>query len=144
MMQLGARGAALIQSFEGLRLIGYADERGIPTIGWGHTGHGVYAGQRCTFVQAHSWFAQDTTSAVAAVNTAVTAPLSQCQFDALVAFTFNVGVTAFETSTMAKLLNNGAYGAAAAQFPKWSHAGGHVSAGLIRRRAAEQALFLSV
>ena len=143
MMQVGARGAALIQSFEELRLIGYPDERGIPTIGWGHTGPHVFIGQRCAPVQAHSWFAQDTQSAVDAINRSVHWPLSQCQFDALVAFTFNVGVTAFETSTMAKLLNTGAIQGAAAQFLKWNHAGGHVSAGLTRRRAAERDLFLS-
>ena len=65
------------------------------------------------------------------------------QFDALVSFTFNVGVGAEGHSTMAKLINARNFAGAAAQFPLWDHVDGLPNAGLLRRRQAEQALFLS-
>ena len=142
-MNLGPRGAALIKSFEELRLIGYPDQRGIPTNGWGHTGPSVFVGQHCTVVQAEAWFEQDTRLAVHAINATVKVPLTQNQFDALVAFTYNVGVGAEAHSTLLKCVNEKETAEAADEFLKWDKAGGGVSAGLLRRRKAERALFLS-
>lgn len=68
--------------------------------------------------------------------------LTQHQFDALVDFTFNVGCGNFRGSTLLKKLNQGDVSGAANEFPKWQYAGGKVLAGLVRRRAAEKALFL--
>ena len=142
-MNLGPKGTALIQSFERLCLVGYLDQGGVPTIGWGHTGPGIYEGQVCTIAQADAWFSQDTAKAVQAVNATVQVPLAQEQYDALVAFTFNVGASAEAHSTLCRLVNAGDMAGAAAEFPKWNHVGGVPSAGLTRRRAAEQALFTS-
>ena len=69
--------------------------------------------------------------------------LSQGQFDALVAFSFNCGLGALQASTLRRLYNAGDVEGAAAQFPKWNKGGGRILAGLTRRRLAEQALFLS-
>lgn len=140
-MQLGAAGKRLIQSFEALRLKAYPDEAGIPTIGWGHT-RGVKLGDTCTVEQASAWFAEDAQEAIGTVNRAVSAPLTQNQFDALVAFTFNVGGPRAEKSTLLRMVNAENYAGAAQQFGRWVYSGGHVSNGLIRRRAAERALFL--
>lgn len=142
-LTLGSKGTALIHSFEKLCLVGYADEGGVPTIGWGHTGPDVYVGQVCTVAQADAWFAQDTHAAVAAVNASVQVPLSQNQFDALVAFTFNVGVNAEAHSTLCRKMNAGDMAGAALEFAKWNHVNGVVSAGLTRRRQAEHDLFVS-
>ena len=68
--------------------------------------------------------------------------LSQGQFDALVAFSFNCGLGAIQASTLRRLYNAGDVEGAAAEFPKWNKGGGRVLAGLTRRRLAEQALFL--
>jgi lysozyme len=103
----------------------------------------VHAGLLCTPQQATQWFLQDTQTAVDGVNRSVSAILNQNQFDALVAFAFNVGVGAEGSSTLVKLLNSGDYAGAAAQFPRWNKVNGVPSEGLTRRRAAEQALFLS-
>ena len=78
----------------------------------------------------------------AGVAALVTAPLTDNQFSALSSFVFNVGGDAFESSTMLKLLNQKDYKDAAAQFPKWNHAGGKPLPGLTQRRKAEQKLFL--
>lgn len=141
-MTLGAKGRALIQSFEQCRLQAYQDQRGIWTIGFGHT-RGVVPYQTCTQAEAEDWFTQDTAEAVRAVIASTDVPLTQNQFDALVAFTYNVGAGSEAHSTLIKLLNAGRYALAADQFNLWNHIDGQVSAGLTRRRAAERALFLT-
>ena len=140
-MQLGAAGKALIQSFESLKLQAYQDQRGIWSIGWGHTPAVEY--QETTPEEADEWFAQDTQAACNGVMRTVDVPMSQNQFDALVSFTYNVGVGSEAHSTLVGLLNQGKYGLAAAQFSFWNHVNGQVDPGLTRRRAAEQALFNS-
>jgi len=140
-MQLGAAGKALIQSFESLRLQAYQDQRGIWSIGWGHTPAVEY--QETTPEEADEWFAQDTQAACNGVMRTVDVPMSQNQFDALVSFTYNVGVGSEAHSTLVGLLNQGKYDLAAAQFSFWNHVNGQVDLGLTRRRAAEQALFNS-
>ncbi len=142
-MNLGAAGISLIQGFETLRLMSYQDQHGVWTIGWGHTGPDIGPGQTCTASQADSWFLADTAFACQAISETVTVPLSQNQFDALVSFTFNVGVGSEAHSTLLRLLNAGDYTGAADQFLVWNHINGTVSAGLTRRRQAEQQLFLS-
>jgi lysozyme len=142
-MQLGMRGTALIESFEQLRLTAYPGQEGKPTIGWGHTGPEVRLGMTCTREQADAWFVQDTHTAVVGVQRTITATLTQNQFDALVAFTFNVGTGAESHATIVRLVNAGNMDAAALEFAKWNHVNGVVSDGLTRRRAAEHDLFVS-
>jgi hypothetical protein len=70
--------------------------------------------------------------------------LTQSEFDALVSFAFNVGLTAFRTSTLLKLLNdNSDRSVVATQFLRWNKAGDKVLEGLTKRRNAEKELFLS-
>lgn len=78
----------------------------------------------------------------AAVSKAVQVPLNQHQFDALVSLTYNIGVGAFQRSTLVKLLNTGNYKAASHQFDVWVKAGGKTVQGLVNRRAIEKAFFL--
>jgi lysozyme len=68
--------------------------------------------------------------------------LSQGQFDALVAFSFNCGLGALQASTLRRLYNAGDITGAAAEFPKWNKGGGRVLPGLTRRRLEERNLFL--
>jgi lysozyme len=139
---LSSTGEDLIKSFESLRLTAYQDQRGIWTIGWGHVAPTVVEGLTCTPEQAEDWFLEDTQFAVNGVNVSIDTNITQNQFDALVSFTYNVGVGSEAHSTMAKLINERNFPAAAAQFPLWDHADGQPDAGLLRRRQAEQALFL--
>lgn len=144
MNTLGSAGERLIKSFEELRLVAYRNFPHEPwTCGWGHTGPDVVEGTTCTESQAEEWFLQDTQAAVDGVDTSLTTNVSQNQFDAMTSFTFNVGVGAEAHSTLVKLVNARDFAGAAAEFPKWDHVNGVPSAGLLRRRQAEQALFLS-
>lgn len=78
-----------------------------------------------------------------AVSRAVQVPLSQNQFDALVSLAYNIGINAFQNSTLLKRLNTLDYIAAAQQFDVWIKAGGKTVQGLVNRRAVEKDLFLS-
>lgn len=140
-MVLGLKGTELIKSFESLKLESYQDQRGIWTIGWGHTLF-VQPYQTCTSADADLWFAQDTNWVSSAINNSVKVPLNQNQFDALASFTFNVGVGSEAHSTLVKDLNVWNIPAAANQFLVWNHVNGVVDPGLTRRRQAEQTLFL--
>lgn len=137
---LSSNGEALIKSFETLRLIAYPDGGNVMTLGWGHTA-GVKEGDTCTPEQAEDWFQHDVGVVVGALNADVMTNLSQCQFDALCSFTYNVGVGAEAHSTLLKLLNQRRFAEASAEFPKWDHDNGVEVAGLKRRRLAEQAMF---
>ena len=142
--QFGAAGMALTRSFEGLKLAAYADQRGVWTIGYGHTGPAVHPGLAITADEAQVLLESDLAGAVAAVNRMVTAEISGNQFDALVDFTFNLGPAALLQSTLLRDVNAGALAAAAPQFLQWDHVRGAVVPGLLRRRQAEAALFAQV
>jgi len=142
-MQYSAQGQQLTESFEGLSLIAYPDPGtgGKPyTIGYGRA-HGVNSGDVCTKAQAEQWLLQDIQSAVDAVNRLVTHPITQAQFDSCVDFAYNAGSGNFAGSTLLKKINAGDMTGAQAEFGKWIYGGGHVLNGLVRRRAAEAALF---
>jgi lysozyme len=141
-MQLGAAGTALIQSFEQCRLTAYQDQKAVWTIGWGHT-LGVVPYQTCTQADADAWFIQDTHAACIGVMRTIDVQMNQNQFDAMVSLAFNIGAHAFADSTLAKLLNGAQTGAAADQFLLWDRVNGVPNAGLLRRRTAERALFLT-
>lgn len=76
-----------------------------------------------------------------AVDRLVQVKLTQGQFDALVDFTYNVGIGAFKSSTLLKLLNKGNYDGACNELEKWTRGGGRVLPGLVKRRKKEQELF---
>ncbi|UGA37973.1 lysozyme [Chromobacterium haemolyticum] len=142
-MKTSAKGITLIQKSEGLRLKAYQDSVGVWTIGYGHTGPDVKPGMVITQAQADALLARDLERFEAGVARLVKVPLNQNQFDALVCFSFNLGLGALQGSTLLlRLLNAGDYAGAAAQFPRWNKAGGKELPGLTRRRAAEQAMFL--
>lgn len=141
-MQYSKSGEQLTESFEGCRLTAYQDQVGVWTIGYGHTA-GVVPGQTITADQAQAFLEADTAWAVAFVNAHVKTQLTQGEFDALVDFTFNLGVGNVSHSTLLALVNQGNFAAAAEQFERWDKAGGVVVAGLLRRRQAEEAEFKS-
>lgn len=136
---------ALVCASERRYLQAYLCPAGVPTIGWGHT-KGVKLGDTCSVQQADIWLSQDLEDAAVAVASQVKVPLAQGQFDALVDFVFNLGAGRLKTSTLLQLLNDGRVFAAADQFKLWVHAKVEgkdvILPGLVKRRAAEAAMFL--
>lgn len=140
-MKISENGINLIIRFEGLRTSAYKCPAGIWTIGYGHTS-GVRKGDKCTEAQAKEFLKNDIEVFEACINNLVKQTLTQNQFDALVSFVFNIGCIGFKASTMLKYLNNKQYELAAEEFPKWVLSNGKKLEGLVRRRQAEQDLFL--
>lgn len=147
-MKTSAAGFDFIRHFEGLYLSAYRCPAGVWTIGYGHTGlqhrdGTVYSGRTITKAEAERLLAYDLQQFEARVNTFVTVPLSQTQFDALVSFDFNTG--GLRSSTLLRKLNRGDYDGAAEQFLLWDKVtknGKKVRvAGLTRRRKSEKRLF---
>lgn len=148
--RVSAAGIALIKQFEGCakrrndgRFEAYPDPgTGADpwTIGWGATGKGIQPGTVWTQADCDARFDADLARYSAEVARALgNAPTSQHQFDALVSFHYNTGAIA--RATLTKLHKRGDYAGAEAEFGKWVHAGGKRLTGLIRRRAAEAALY---
>ena len=139
-------GIDLICGFEGLRLKAYDDGVGVWTIGFGTTiypnGIRVKKGDTCTEAQAKAYMAYDLKKFESTVNSAVTVPLNQNQFDALVSLAYNIGIGAFSKSTLVKKLNAGDIRGAVEQFDVWVNAGGKRMQGLVNRRAKEKEVFL--
>lgn len=67
----------------------------------------------------------------------------QSKFDAVVSFAYNAGLGNYQRSTIRMKVNRGDWEGAAEAFMSWTKAGGKEVAGLIKRRKAEVALFLS-
>jgi len=146
-MSLSLEGLKFIQFWEGFEDEAYLDTGGVWTIGYGTTkinGKRVTKGMTCTPEQASVWLAHDVKWAEASVNDSVDVEINQNQFDALVSFTYNVGETAFETSTLLRKLNANDYIEAANQLLRWKYDNGRVIKGLLNRREAEKKVFEAV
>ncbi len=139
-MRTSENGLALIRQAEGLRLRAYKCPAGVWTIGFGTTA-GVKEGQVITKERAEELLRDDVKRFEDQVLRLVKVQLTQGQLDALVSFTYNLGAANLGNSTLLRLLNAGDYKGAAAQFDRWTKAGGKELPGLVKRRAAERALF---
>jgi len=144
MRRLSERGEALIKSFETLQLKAYKHFSSEPwTCGWGHTGPDVGPTTTCDETKAEQWFQGDVVTAEHACDMTLPMQVTQNQFDAMVSFTFNVGVSTESHSTLLRLVIGGQMELAADEFLKWCHVAGQIVPGLLRRRQAERELFLT-
>ena len=151
-LAVGPDGVMLIKQFEGCarklpdgRISAYPDPGtgGAPwTIGWGATGPGITSRTIWTQHEADARLVEDlkrySAQVADALGSALTAT-SQMQFDALVSFHYNTGAIA--TATLTRKHKAGDFAGAAAEFGRWVNSGGRKMAGLVRRRAAEAALY---
>ena len=139
-MNTSQEGLNLIKKFEGCELTAYQDSVDVWTIGFGHT-KGVEEGDEITQDEAEEMLASELDEYEGYINDMVECDLEQCQFDALVAWVYNLGPTNLKSSTMLKRLNSNDLEDVPNQIKRWDKAGGKVLAGLVRRREAESLLF---
>ena len=139
-MKISQEGIDLIKHFEGCELESYRCSANVLTIGYGTTKN-VVEGMKISQHQAEELLAKDLEEFEEYVEDLIDVPLEQNQFDALVAWTYNLGPTNLKTSTLRKVLNKGAYDDVAEQIKRWNKANGKVLKGLVRRRNAEAELF---
>ncbi len=146
-MKMTDEGLALIKEFEGLRTLAYRDPVGVWTIGYGHTAMAgepvVKSGLLVSEAEASEILRRDVEMFSRGVRKALTRAVSDQQFSALVSFAFNVGLGAFAGSSVLRAVNAGEFEAVPRRLSLWSKAGGRTLPGLVRRRAAEAALFVS-
>jgi len=140
-MKCNAAGLQIIKTYEGCKLTAYRCPAGLWTIGWGHTGPDVHEGMTIPQQYADDLLIRDVSRFEFSIRQAVIVPLNENQFSALVCFAFNV--KGWGNSMLLQKLNQLNYAGAAAEFPRWIHAGGVALPGLVARREAEQELFLS-
>jgi lysozyme len=137
---------ALIKQFEGFRSRAARLPDGRWTIGYSHT-RTAREGAEITEADADALLIYDLSAVIAAVNEWVFTPLTQNQFDALVAFAFNIGLPNFRRSSVLRRLNEGAHLQAACAMEMWRTADFEgeriVIDALVRRRSAEMALYLT-
>lgn len=139
---VGAEGLALIKQFEGCRLKAYKALKTEKywTIGWGHYGEDVKEGQVITQAEADALLVTDCQRFADAVdnpgNVPLTAQLNANQRDALISFAFNCG-----TANLQRLCRNRTLPQIRDAIALYNKSGGKTITGLVRRRAAEQALW---
>jgi lysozyme len=150
-VDMSEAGLAMLTSLEGKRNQMYHDAVGLPTIGVGHllTKDELSSGKIFIGGEAISWqsglmdsevealLAGDVADTAHAVEAAVTASLTQPQFDALVSFAFNIGKVAFRNSTLLSQLNLGNYDAVPIEMRRWVYSKGIQLSGLVSRRETE-------
>lgn len=139
-MKMSDAGLAFLRECEGFRAKAYRDPVGVWTIGYGDT-LDVQPGMVITPAEGEARLARRIPQFEAFVDGLVKVPLDQGQYDALVDFTYNLGPAALQGSTLLRKLNVGDYAGAAAEFPRWCHAGREMLPGLVTRRARERAMF---
>lgn len=146
-------GIDFIKEMEGFRGTPYQDEGGVWTIGFGHTKGVTEQSDPISGSQAETLLRQDIAEAVKTVDRLVKIALNQNQSTALVDFCFNEGSERFLNSTLLERVNAGDFRGAFKEFSRWvyyhkrsadgSEASATVSQALVKRRAAEAALFVT-
>lgn len=141
-MTINDAGIKLIKSFEGCRLSVYLDVGGLPTVGWGQRTD-LSVGTEITQDEADKMLLDALGEVQRGINQLVKTSPSSNQYSALVAFTYNVGLGNFKQSTLLRCVNNNNWTDASKAFAPWCKVQGKVVDGLVRRRAAESALFMA-
>jgi lysozyme len=124
-MRLSPRGIKLLHDREGCVLTAYKDTVGVWTIGYGMTffpnGTRVKQGDKITQKQADDMFATvlENNFEKPLDKVLLGIDLNQDQYDALVSFAFNLGVSALAKSTLLRLLKEGKIKDANKQFARW-------------------------
>ena len=135
----------LAKQFEGCSLTAYPDPAkgwAIPTIGYGATGPDIYRSLVWTQEQADADLKSRIEALGPQIDRCVPMTLTDEMKGAMVDLAYNIGIGAFQGSTLLEKLRAGDPQGAADEFPKWNQAGGKVLPGLVKRRDAERALFL--
>ncbi len=147
LQRLSTKGAEFIAQWEAIKLKAYRDTGGVWTIGIGTivypNGVKVKEGDTCTREQAFAWFKDYIVGVEDLIHKTIKVPLTQNQFDALVSLIYNIGATQFIGGTVDDKLNAHQTTAALDTWKKYRLDNGKVIQGLINRRNAEVALFLT-
>lgn len=136
-LSLSAAGFVGILNYEGFSDTAYIPVPGdVPTIGFGST-KGVKLGDTITPEKAIERAYRDIRNTESAIHKCVHVPLSASEYDAFTSLAYNIGSSAFCSSTLVKKLNAGDYDGACAEIKRWVYVKGEVVPGLVKRREKE-------
>jgi len=158
-MKVSDKALGVIRHHEGVRQRPYRCPARLWTVGVGHV---IYAEQGRLKLEERDAFSlrpeDDRQFSMEEVNAILAADLqrfergverfipvnlTQGQFDALVSFSFNVGLGTLQRSTLRSKVLRGDMAGAAEEFLKYCMAGGKPLKGLQNRRIDERALFMA-
>lgn len=123
---------------EGVELQVYLDPVNLPTVCVGRMDKKLKLGQSFTLDECMKMLAEDWKKHQYQLDRVVKVPYkSVWQQQALIDFTFNLGIGNVQSSTLIKLLNQGKHAEACQQLSRWIKAGGKTLAGLVKRRDKE-------
>lgn len=147
-MKINQETIQLIQEFEGCRLTAYQDSAGYWTIGWGHAEtSGIppvpKRGMTITQDEADKIFLQTLEKFGQRIIPMFKRKPTSNQYGAMLSLAYNIGTGAFSKSTCLRRFNAGDLEGAAEALTWFNKAGGRKLRGLVRRREAERALFLT-
>jgi len=131
-----------LKTFEVYKSKPYNDGYGGMTVGYGHL---IKPGEVFTSLskdEALSLLAKDVGIAERGVLKYTNVPLEDCEFDALVSFTFNAGVGAYQRSRIRMAVNRNDDNEVLRLFPiSFITSAGKKSRGLVRRRLGERDMY---
>jgi lysozyme len=144
-MKTSPNGLSLIKKYEGSKSTPYRCPAGLYTVGYGHViGNGLQLpdewNRTLSLGEINELLRTDLARFERGVLRYCPVYLTQSQFDALVSFSFNLGLGVLQRSTLRQKINRGDADAAKVIL-KYNMAGGRILKGLIRRRQAEYRLF---
>jgi lysozyme len=145
-MRISQQGIDLIKQFEGCKLKPYLCPAKKWTVGYGHVlGNGATLAEadNRTFTkeEVDGFLKSDLVRFERGVLRYCTVPLTQFQFDALVSWSYNLGLGTLQRSTMRQKILRQDGEAASKELLKYDKVGGKAVKGLTRRRQAEYRLF---
>lgn len=140
---------ALVKEFEGFSASPYLCPAGVPTIGYGATTYEGGTRVAMTDRPVSEGKAQElakitlTQCAISALKASPSLAAAPNKLGAISDFIYNLGGSRYKSSTLRRRIDDGDLDGAADELTRWVRGGGRVLPGLVRRRAAERALFLS-
>lgn len=129
---------AMLTDLEGVRYTPYYDVAGVLTVCYGHTGADIVKNKTYSPTECKAMLDKDLQPFARSVDRSVKVPTNEYQKAALISFSYNVGVSAFERSSLLRQLNAGNYQAACDGLRQWTYAGGKQWKGLMNRREVER------
>jgi lysozyme len=147
-MRHGADALALIKYYEGFRARPYLCPANVWTLGFGSTrdlfGKPVTSTTPpVTQEQGELLLEWEVSKIDTSLQRFVSVELDQCQWDALVDFCYNLGMGAFQRSTLRQVVNRGEHEDVPDEFRKWVWGGGRKLKGLVERREKETEVYVA-
>lgn len=125
------------EGLEGREYVPYLDVAGVLTVCDGHTGPDIIKGRRYSDAECNMLTEYDLLRIAKQIDPKIKVELPATTRAAMYSFAYNVGPSAFNSSTLLKKLNAKDFPGACAELNRWVYAGGKKWKGLMNRRDVE-------